>query len=132
MKLLRSHHELLPIAALFLVTYAFAANKCSFHINTPESIAGRLLPAGDYTARWEDAETGVRLKILQAGKVVASAPAKVIVLNHSAANNSTLTFIGSNGERRLQRIYISGKKFAIEVGGPFDARALKVATCSCP
>ncbi len=52
----------IPLAALALLvaSSAFAANKGSLHVSSPEDVAGKQLAAGDYSVRWEGPCVGRR------------------------------------------------------------------------
>ena len=110
--------------ALLLATNVYAANKGSLHISALESVAEKQLPAGDYTVQWEDAGSTVQLRIRQGGKLMASAPAKILILDNAPTNNSTVVSINDDGSRRLRQIYFSGKKFAIEIEEDFDTASV--------
>ncbi|HEX3470950.1 MAG TPA: hypothetical protein VHT28_07160 [Silvibacterium sp.] len=113
-------HGPLLVPALLLATNVFAANKGSLHLSTSENIAEKRLPAGDYTVKWENAEPNVQLRIMQAGRLVVSAPVKIVVLDNASTNDSTVISTNDKGSRRLQRIYFSGKKVALEIEGDLE------------
>jgi hypothetical protein len=115
MKLSSNLWSMLLWPALLPATSAFASNKGSLHTTTPENVAGEQLPAGDYKVQWDDGGVIVQVKIMQAGKLVASAPAKILVLDEAPDNDSTIAFVNEDGSQRLHRIYFSGKKLALEI-----------------
>ena len=55
MKLTKTFHGVLIGSAFLLAANAFAANKGTLHVSSPETVAGERLTAGDYTVRWEGA-----------------------------------------------------------------------------
>lgn len=100
---------------LSLTTNAFAANKGSLHVSSPETIGGTQLVEGDYTVRWEGPGPAVQLKVMQGNKVVATAPARIVPLNDTTVSDSVVLDIGGNGGRRLSQIFFSGASFALEI-----------------
>jgi hypothetical protein len=117
MKSLKSLKGTLTCLTLLLATNAFAANKGSLHVSAPENVAGEQLAAGDYTVRWEESGPSVELKIMQGNKVAATAPAKIIPLKNVSAENSVVVLTLDDGSRSLSEIFLSGKGFALEIGG---------------
>jgi hypothetical protein len=81
MKLSKSFQGLLIGSALLLATDAFAANKGTLHVSSPEIVAGERLAPGDYTVRWDGTGPSVQFRIMQGGKVVVAAPARVVALD---------------------------------------------------
>ena len=55
---------------------------------------------------------------------MASAPAKVLVLDNAPTNDSSVILINNDGNRRLWQIYFGGKKFGLEIEEGFDAPGL--------
>ena len=120
MKSLKNPKRTLTCFTLLLASNAFAANKGSLHVSTPENVAGERLAAGDYTVRWEDTGPSVELKIMQGNKVAATVPAKVIPLNDVSAENSVVVLTHDDGTRSLSEIFLSGRRFVLEIGGETD------------
>jgi hypothetical protein len=117
METLKSLKGTLTCFTLLLATNAFAANKGSLHVSAPENVAGERLAAGDYTVQWEAAGSSVELKIMQGSKVAATVPAKIIPLNDVSTENSVVVLTYDDGSRSLSEIFLSGKRFALEIGG---------------
>jgi hypothetical protein len=106
--------------ALALTTSAFAANgdshKSNFEISAATQVNGTELPPGDYTARWEGSGPVVQVSIMQGKKVVATVPAEVVALDQPASNTQAEIKTNSNGDRELNSLQFSGKKFSLELG----------------
>jgi hypothetical protein len=117
MKLLNISKGLFLGLALLLATSAFAANKGSLQVSDSTSVAGKQLPAGDYTVQWEGNGPSVEVSILKGKKVVATVPARVTNLDQASEYNSAVVSKSSDGARTLSQIRFSGKKYALEIGG---------------
>jgi ABC-type enterochelin transport system substrate-binding protein len=104
---------------LALTTSAFAANdshKSGFEISAATQVNGTTIPAGEYTAKWEGSGPTVQVSILQGRKVVATAPAQVVVLDRAASDTQAEVLNGSNGERELKALQFAGKKISLQLG----------------
>ncbi len=105
--------------ALALTVNVFAAkdtHKSDFQISAPAQVNGTLIPAGDYTAKWEGAGPTVQVSILQGKKVLATAPAQIVPLNHPAADTQAEIKTSPNGDRELMLLQFSGKPYSLELG----------------
>jgi hypothetical protein len=104
--------------ALILATSAFAAstNKGSVDFLTPVVVAGKQVPAGSYSVKWDGTGPNVEVNILQGNKVVVSTPARLIDLSEKSDNNAAVVKQDSDGSRSLTEIHFSGKKYALAVG----------------
>lgn len=111
--------------AMLQATSAFAANKGSLQVDSPTNVAGKQLTAGDYTVRWEGAGPSVDVKIMQGNKVLATVPAKLIILDSASSYDAAVVNNNGDGSRSLSQIRFSGKKFALEIGGESSAAASK-------
>lgn len=127
MKLSKSFQGVLIGSAFLLATDAFAANKGTLHVSSPENVAGEQLTAGDYTVRWENTGPSVQLRIMQGAKVVAAVPAKIVALDAVSSSDTVIIQIDGNGSRRLSRIYFSGQKFALEIEGDSGGANVKTS-----
>lgn len=108
----------LAIAAL-LVTSAFAAgagHKGSLQISDPVQVNGQSLPAGDYTVTWNGDGPNVTVNFARGGKVLATAPASVVVLDEKSFYDTCEI---KNG-RELSALRFSGQKVRLEIGGGAD------------
>jgi hypothetical protein len=115
-------HSKVMALVLFLLPAGSAlagtdAHKGGLSITGAVQVGSTQLAAGDYAVKWDGAGPNVQLSILRAGKVVATAPARVVDLGHKAAYNSAETAPGSDGTRSLTRLQFEGKTFALEIGG---------------
>ena len=115
MKLSKSFQGVLIGSAFLLATDAFAANKGTLHVSSPEMVAGERLAAGDYTVRWDGTGPSVQLRILQGPKMVVAAPARIVALDTASPGDSVVVEIYKNGIRRVSLMCFSGQKIALQV-----------------
>jgi hypothetical protein len=106
--------SLLPTLALLLCTSAFAVSKGSLNVFEPLTVSGHQLSPGEYQVRWEGTGPDVQVSILSQGKLVTTAPAYLIALNHSEANDATVSNKNDDGSRSLEEIDFAGKKYALD------------------
>lgn len=115
MKLSKSFQGVLIGSALLLATDAFAANKGTLHVSSPEIVAGERLGAGDYTVRWDGTGPSVQFRIMQGGKVVVAAPARIVALDNASPSDSVVVQTYDNGIRRVSQMCFSGQKLALQI-----------------
>jgi hypothetical protein len=115
MKLPKSFQGVLIGSALLLATDAFAANKGTLHVSSPEIVAGQGLAAGDYTVRWDGTGPSVQFRIMQGAKVVVTAPARVVALDNASPNDSVVFQTYDNGIRRVSLMCFSGQRVALQI-----------------
>jgi len=112
----RNAFRLFVIGVAFLAaSSAFAGNQLKLHVFTQVSVAGKTIPEGDYTFKWEESAAGVEVKILNKDyKVIATAPAKWVTLD-KASPYDALLIRNDSGVQRLFQIQLSGKKAALQM-----------------
>jgi len=117
--------------ALTLSASAFAvdSHKSSFEISAPTQVNGTMLPAGDYTAKWEGSGPTVQVRIMQGKKVVATVPAQVVTLDRAASDTQAEIRNSPNGDRELSALQFSGKNVSLQLGTE-SARAQSKASSS--
>jgi hypothetical protein len=115
MKLSKSFQGMLIGSALLLATDAFAANKGTLHVSSPEIVAGERLAPGDYTVRWDGTGPSVQFRIMQGGKVVVAAPARIVALDNASPSDSVVVQTYDKGIRRVSQMFFSGQKLALQV-----------------
>jgi hypothetical protein len=115
MKLSKSFQGVLIGSALLLATDAFAANKGTLHVSSPEIVAGERLAAGDYTVRWDGTGPSVQFRIMQGAKVVVAAPARIVALDNASPSDSVVVQTYDNGIRRVSLMCFSGQKLALQI-----------------
>lgn len=104
------------VAVLLLLTLSgWSESKKSVYLAHATNIGGKILPAGNYTARWEGAGE-VQLKICKGKDEIASVPVRVIQLSSPAYSDSVLV-TNKGGTPSLLQINFGGKKFALQVAG---------------
>jgi hypothetical protein len=101
--------------ALLLATSVFAINKGSLQVSDAVVVSGKQLPAGDYIVKWEGNGPDVELNILRGKNVVATVPARMIDLQHTADRDSAEVTVNGNGQKALNEIRFSGKKYALAI-----------------
>src|ERR1700692_39154 len=80
------------IAALTNITLAASKNQGNFTLNDTARVGATDLRPGDYKAEWtEEAGGTVKVQILQHGKTVATAEAKLKDLQQPAPYNAVVT-----------------------------------------
>jgi hypothetical protein len=115
MKLAKSLQGVLIGSAFLLATDAFAANKGTLHVSSPEIVAGERLAAGDYTVRWDGTGPSVQFRIMQGAKVVVAAPARIVTLDNASPSDSVVVQTYGNGSRRVSLMCFSGQKLALQI-----------------
>ncbi|HEY6249376.1 MAG TPA: hypothetical protein VI685_05415 [Candidatus Angelobacter sp.] len=119
MKLSLRSKVMFLVLALLPSAGAYAANdshKGGLNLGAAVQVAGKQLPAGDYTVKWDGTGPNAQVNFVRDGKVVATAPARVVKLDQKATQDSAEVKTASNGERTLTTIQFEGKTYALEVG----------------
>ena len=101
--------------ALLLATSGFAANKGSLQVDNPVTVNGKPLAAGEYTVKWDGAGPDVQLNIMRGKSVVATVPARMLDLEQAPGRDSVVTSVNSDGQKSLNEIRFSGKKYSFAV-----------------
>jgi hypothetical protein len=97
---LRAKHVLAGFAAFILVTPVWARTyKASWTVNTPVSIGGTQVKAGEYQLNADDAKK--ELTVLQNGKVLATVPGQWVKLPKKADYNAIDTDGGKVSQVRF-------------------------------
>ena len=115
MKLSKCFQGVLIGSAFLLATDAFAANKGTLHVSSPEIVAGERLAAGDYTVRWDGTGPGVQFRIMKGTKVVVAAPGRIVALDNASPSDSVVVQTYGNGIRRVSLMSFSGQKVALQI-----------------
>ncbi len=102
--------------AVLLASSAFAATKATLELQSPTTINGTNLKAGDYKLEWDGSGPNVEVSIIQGRTVLAKVPAKVVDLSAPASNNAAVIVRKDDGTRNLAGARFQGKKFALELG----------------
>lgn len=106
--------------ALLMASSAFAATKANLTLNSPTTVNGTKLKAGDYKLEWDGAGPNVEVSVLQGKKVVAKVPAKVIDLQTPSTNDASVVSRNDDGTTSLTGARFQGKKYGIEVSQSSD------------
>jgi hypothetical protein len=113
--------------ALLLATSVFAINKGSLQVSDTVVVSGKQIPAGDYIVKWEGNGPDVELNILRGKNVVATVPARMVDLQRTADRDSAEVTVNGNGQKSLNEIRFSGKKYALAINAE-SAKAESGAT----
>jgi hypothetical protein len=105
--------------AVMLASSAFAA-KANLNLQSPTTINGAKLKAGEYKLAWDGAGPNVEVSILQGKNVIAKVPAKLVDLSSAAANDAVMVKTNSDGTSTLAGARFQGKKYALEIGDSGD------------
>ena|SRR5436190_1810082 len=106
------------LAAVILTAGSvWAESKGSMELQHQLNVAGKSLPVGTYTVKWEGTGDQLELKIYQGKNVVATTPARVVKIEAPSRYNATLSTTNSDGSSSLTQIRFGGKNYALEVGG---------------
>jgi hypothetical protein len=105
-------------AALLFSVSAFAADSNKGTLILPEKVTveDKQLSPGRYTVQWDGSGPTVQVNITQGKETVATVSAKVVP---EATNNPTNAYgskTEADGTKSLTTIYLSGKKFNLEIG----------------
>jgi hypothetical protein len=106
--------------ALLLASSAFAATKASLTLQSPATINGTQLKAGDYKLQWDGSGPTVEVSIMKGKTVVAKVQAKVVDLNTVAQNSAAVVQRNADGSSTLTGARFEGKKIALELGDTSD------------
>jgi len=120
MKLANVSKSLLLGLGLLLATSAFAAsdaNKGSLTTMTDVTVNGKVIPAGEYSLRWEGTGPNVQLNILKGKKVVATTSARRVDVEKSADSDAAVVKGNEDGSRTLSEVRLAGKKYVLVLGG---------------
>ncbi len=120
MKFATISKSLLMGLALLLASSAFAATKAHLTLNSPATINGTKLKAGDYKLEWDGSSSNVEVSIIQGKTLLAKVPAKVIDLSAPAQNSAAVVQRHEDGTSTLAGVRFEGKKFALEIGDSSD------------
>ncbi|HXW90378.1 MAG TPA: hypothetical protein VEK33_07505 [Terriglobales bacterium] len=104
---------------LLLATSVFAAsdsNKGSLTTMNDVTINGRLIPAGEYSLKWEGTGANVQLNILKGKKVVATAPARRVDVEKASDSDAAVVLGNQDGSHSLSQIRFAGKKYVLVLG----------------
>jgi hypothetical protein len=120
MKLANVSKGLLLGLGLLLATSGFAAsdaNKGSLTTMTDVTVNGKVIPAGEYSLRWEGTGPNVQLNILKGKKVVATTSARRVDVEKSPDSDAAVVRGNEDGSRTLSEVRLAGKKYVLVLGG---------------
>jgi hypothetical protein len=106
--------------ALLLASSAFAGTKADLVLQSPTTVNGTKLKAGEYKLQWDGSGPNVEVSIMQGKTVVAKVPAKVVDLKAPSQNNAAVVKSNDDGTSTLAGARFEGKKFSLELGDSGD------------
>lgn len=115
MKITSVYKGLVLSLALLLAATAFGSNKGSLQIGTAVTVNGKQLAPGEYSVKWEGNGPDVQVSIMKGKNVVAQAPAHVVTLNSSTADDAAVLQKNSDGSSSLAQIRFGGKKYVLNL-----------------
>ncbi len=82
----------------------------------PVELAGKTLPPGQYNVGWQGNGPAVRVKFLQHGKTLLTAPAKVAQLQAKAPYDAVVEKTKNNGKKTISEIEWNNQREALMFG----------------
>jgi hypothetical protein len=107
---------LLGLTLLLATSMLAANNRGSLQTLSDVNVAGKTLPAGEYSLQWEGTGPNVQLNILKGKKIVATTPAQLVDLNQSPNTDAAVIRSNGDGTRSLAEVRFSGKKYVLKIG----------------
>jgi hypothetical protein len=104
-------------SALLFSSAAIAgdANKGSLQLYEKVTVEGKALDPGKYTVTWDGSGPNVQVTVLQGKQTVATFPAHLTEQTTRNSENAYGSAAETDGSRTLTAIYISGKRYSIEL-----------------
>jgi len=88
-------------------------NFGAFVLDATALVAGKQLSPGTFEVTWKGLGPWAPIEILQNGKVVVNAQARVILLNKQSPANAAKTRTNSDGSVSLESLRFAGQSFAL-------------------
>jgi len=107
--------------ALLLASSAFAATKGQLQLQTPATVAGTKLKAGEYKLQWDGTGPSVEVSVMQGKNVVTKFQAKVVDLPSPSQNNAAVVKNNDDGTSSLASVRFEGKKYGLDLSESSDA-----------
>jgi len=103
--------------AIATMTFASSKNEANFTLPNEAQIGSTDLRPGDYKAQWQPESGGaVKVEIMQHGKTIATAQAKVKNLQGTAPFDAVITHPLGNNASRIDEIDFGKQKEALVFG----------------
>jgi hypothetical protein len=87
--------------------------KEPFQLNASVQVSGTQLSAGSYQVSWKGLAASTQVEILQNGNVVATVPARVVLLNRKSDADAPSMHTNSDGSVSLRSLRFAGQSFAL-------------------
>ncbi|HXZ33283.1 MAG TPA: hypothetical protein VEH30_13465 [Terriglobales bacterium] len=101
---------------MLLATSVFASgNRGTLQTLSDVEVAGKTLPAGQYSLNWEGSGSNVQLNILKGKKVIATTPARLVDLSQTSVSDAAVLRSNGDGSKSLQEVRFGGKKYALQI-----------------
>lgn len=91
-------------------------NKGTLKLDDKVVVDGKPLDPGNYRVEWDGSGPAVQVKLLQGKQTVATLPAHLVEQANANSQNAYSTTREPDGSRSLTTIYVSGKRFALQLG----------------
>jgi len=98
----------------------FQEHSESFLISVPMRVAGKQLPAGTYQLAWTGSWPLTHVDFSQNGNVIATAPARIVLLDRKSPSDQSTPRTNSDGSLSLQSLRFAGETFALYFNGNMD------------
>ena len=79
-------------------------------------LAGKTLQPGSYQVEWQDNGPTVKVKFMQSGKTVLTAPAKIAQLHQKAPYDAVVESTKKNGAKTISEIEWNNQREALTFG----------------
>ena len=104
-------------ASLLIAGGAFAQDEVKGKLRLPETvnIEGKAVPAGDYKVTFSGTGPNVELKLVKGKETVATVTAQLVPIATTNSVDSYGIRQEADGKRTLTAIYLSGKKYNLDI-----------------
>ncbi len=102
-----------PAAPIVSANPKAQSYRQAFQMDRLAQISGKLLPAGSYEAVWKGLGPMTQVEIRLKGDLVATVPARVVLLNQKAPADKPEMIAGDDGTSALQSLRFSGLTLAL-------------------
>ena len=111
MKIRTALMALATVALLVPVSvFAKEKNEGKFQVSQPVQVGSSQLKPGEYKVQWDGTGPDVQLTILQNGKTVATAPAKLVESQQPSQQDSVTLRDGTGSVKHLDEINFAKQK----------------------
>jgi hypothetical protein len=102
-----------PAAPIVSANPKVQSYRQAFQMDRLAQISGKLLPAGSYEATWKGPGPMTQVEIRLKGDLVATVPARVVLLNRKSPADKPEMIAGDDGTSVLQSLRFAGLTLAL-------------------